>query len=94
VSGCLPGGARFASVGRGAWDDGQLLTGFVDLVAIAGDRLEVTDFKTDAPPPGSVEGIYPEYAAQVGIYAAWLPAPAPRPARTCRARPQRRAICA
>jgi ATP-dependent helicase/nuclease subunit A len=56
----------------GAWDVGQLLTGFVDLVAMDDERLDVIDFKTDAPPSDAVELAYPEYAAQVGIYAEML----------------------
>jgi ATP-dependent exoDNAse (exonuclease V) beta subunit len=56
----------------GAWGGGQLLTGFVDLVAMDGERLDVIDFKTDAPTSDAVELAYPEYAAQVGIYAELL----------------------
>jgi ATP-dependent helicase/nuclease subunit A len=31
-----------------AWEDGQLMTGYLDLVAATDDRLDVIDFKTDA----------------------------------------------
>jgi ATP-dependent helicase/nuclease subunit A len=51
-----------------AWDGGQLLGGYIDLVGAAEGRLCVIDFKTDAPPPGLVEQTYPEYAAQVRAY--------------------------
>ncbi|HVQ74332.1 MAG TPA: UvrD-helicase domain-containing protein [Candidatus Binatia bacterium] len=56
----------------GAAPGGLLLTGYIDLVAISGDRVTVIDFKTDAPPPGAVENIYPQYAAQVRAYAMLL----------------------
>jgi ATP-dependent helicase/nuclease subunit A len=57
----------------GAWDGGRLLSGFVDLVAVRGDRLDIIDFKTDAPPASvAVEQAYPEYAEQVRLYARLL----------------------
>jgi ATP-dependent helicase/nuclease subunit A len=56
----------------GAWDGGRLLSGFVDLVAVQGERLDIIDFKTDAPPAGAVEQAYPEYAGQVRLYARLL----------------------
>jgi ATP-dependent helicase/nuclease subunit A len=54
------------------WDGGRLLSGFVDLVAVQGGRLDIIDFKTDAPPAGVVEEVYPEYAGQVRMYARLL----------------------
>jgi ATP-dependent helicase/nuclease subunit A len=55
------------------WRDGTLLMGYVDLVSAAADRLDVLDFKTDAPPVGSVEAAYPEYVSQVRLYGRLLP---------------------
>jgi len=57
-----------------ALEDGQLLSGYVDLVGVSANRLDVIDFKTDAPPAGSIEESYPEYAAQVRIYGRLLDA--------------------
>jgi ATP-dependent helicase/nuclease subunit A len=48
--------------------DGTLLMGYVDLVAGSADRLDVLDFKTDAPSDGPVEVTYAEYVSQVRLY--------------------------
>jgi ATP-dependent helicase/nuclease subunit A len=56
----------------GAWDDGLLLSGYADLVAFTGDRLDVLDFKTDAPPAERVEMAFAEYVAQVRAYGRLL----------------------
>jgi ATP-dependent helicase/nuclease subunit A len=53
--------------------DGTLFVGYVDLVAATADRLDVLDFKTDAPPAGPVETAYPEYVNQVRLYGRLLP---------------------
>lgn len=58
----------------GAWNDGQLASGFIDLVGVQDGRVDVIDFKTDSPPPGPVEQTYPKYAAQVRIYGRLLAA--------------------
>jgi ATP-dependent helicase/nuclease subunit A len=58
----------------GAWEGGQLLAGYIDLVAAINGRLDVIDFKTDAPPGGAVEQAYPEYVAQVRAYGRLLEA--------------------
>jgi ATP-dependent helicase/nuclease subunit A len=47
---------------------GILVSGFIDLVAATGDRIDVIDFKTDSP------GDYPAYAAQVRSYATLVEA--------------------
>jgi ATP-dependent exoDNAse (exonuclease V) beta subunit len=52
----------------GPWTDGQLASGYIDLVAVEDGRVDIIDFKTDAPSPGPVEQTYPKYAAQVRIY--------------------------
>jgi ATP-dependent helicase/nuclease subunit A len=56
----------------GPWTDGQLVTGYIDLVAVTNSQIDVIDFKTDAPPSGPVEQTYPKYAAQVRIYGKLL----------------------
>jgi ATP-dependent exoDNAse (exonuclease V) beta subunit len=56
----------------GQWADGQLVNGYIDLVAVKDGRVDVIDFKTDMPPPGQVEQTYPKYAAQVRTYAKLL----------------------
>jgi ATP-dependent helicase/nuclease subunit A len=49
--------------------DGQLLGGYVDLLAASGDGVvTVIDFKTDAPPAGDVHVTHPAYVAQVQGY--------------------------
>ena len=57
-----------------AWESGQLLVGYIDLIGATEGILRVIDFKTDAPPPGTVELTYPEYAAQVRAYGSLLAA--------------------
>ena len=52
----------------GPWNDGQLVSGYIDLVAVEDGRVDVIDFKTDTPPSGPVEQTYPKYVAQVRIY--------------------------
>jgi ATP-dependent helicase/nuclease subunit A len=68
----------------GAWQGGRLLSGYVDLVGATSDRLDVIDFKTDAPPAGPVEEAYREYAAQVRIYGRLLEAAGLRGVRQLR----------
>jgi ATP-dependent helicase/nuclease subunit A len=58
----------------GAGEGGLLLAGYVDLLAAPPGRLDVIDFKTDAPPAGPVEASYPAYAAQVRTYGRLLAA--------------------
>ena len=58
----------------GAWEGGLLLNGYIDLVYASDGRLDVVDFKTDAPPAGSLERAYPGYAAQVRMYGRLLTA--------------------
>jgi ATP-dependent helicase/nuclease subunit A len=58
----------------GPWDGGTLLMGYADLVSATADRVDVLDFKTDAPPPGGIEDTYPEYASQVRLYGRLLQA--------------------
>ena len=49
-------------------------SGYIDLVAVTNGRVDVIDFKTDMPPPGSVEQTYPKYITQVRIYGKLLEA--------------------
>jgi len=55
-----------------AWEGGQLLSGYIDLVGANDEQVDVIDFKTDAPPEGPVERAYPEYAVQVLVYGRVL----------------------
>jgi ATP-dependent helicase/nuclease subunit A len=52
--------------------EGLLVGGYIDLVGAVDDRLDVIDFKTDAPPEDGAEHRYPAYAAQVRGYARLL----------------------
>jgi ATP-dependent helicase/nuclease subunit A len=56
----------------GEWANGQLVNGYIDLVAVKDRRVDVIDFKTDTPPAGPVEQTYPQYAAQVRTYGKLL----------------------
>jgi len=56
----------------GPWTNGQLASGYIDLVAVEDGLVDVIDFKTDTPLSGPVEQIYPKYAAQVRIYGKLL----------------------
>ena len=56
----------------GPWTDGQLASGYIDLVAVEDGRVDIIDFKTDTPPTGPVQQMYPKYAAQVRIYGKLL----------------------
>jgi ATP-dependent helicase/nuclease subunit A len=58
----------------GPWQDGVLLGGYIDLVGATDGRIDVIELKTDAPPEGAVEGIYPKYVAQVRAYGRLLDA--------------------
>jgi len=58
----------------GAWLDGQLLTGFIDLLIVDASTVTVIDFKTDAARPGALATTYPEYDAQLRLYGKLLDA--------------------
>jgi ATP-dependent exoDNAse (exonuclease V) beta subunit len=52
----------------GLTSSGDLVAGYVDLVAFVADGMVVLDFKTDVP-PDDVEGMPPRYVEQVRGYA-------------------------
>jgi hypothetical protein len=54
------------------WDGGSLLMGYVDLIGATSDCVTILDFKTDTPPAGPVDAVYPEYASQVSLYGGIL----------------------
>ncbi len=56
----------------GATPGGLLLSGYVDLVSVTSTRVDVIDFKTDAPPQGPAAETYADYAAQVRAYGRLL----------------------
>jgi ATP-dependent helicase/nuclease subunit A len=56
--------------------EGELASGFVDLIALCGDKVVVLDFKTDLPPPLSDQTTYSRYVRQIAGYAALLRASA------------------
>jgi ATP-dependent helicase/nuclease subunit A len=51
---------------------GKLLLGYLDLLAAKDDGVVVVDFKTDAPPKGTVADGYPAYVEQVREYGRIL----------------------
>jgi ATP-dependent helicase/nuclease subunit A len=53
-------------------EKGLLLQGYVDLLASKGGQVIVVDFKTDAPPKGTVAEGYPAYVEQVREYGRIL----------------------
>jgi ATP-dependent helicase/nuclease subunit A len=56
-----------------AWENGRLLSGYIDLVGATDQRLHVIDLKTDTPPQGmAVDQAYPEYVAQARAYGRLL----------------------
>jgi ATP-dependent helicase/nuclease subunit A len=54
--------------------NGQLLGGYIDLIAVTAGQITVLDFKTDAPPSDRVEDVYPDYVAQVSTYTRLIEA--------------------
>jgi ATP-dependent helicase/nuclease subunit A len=56
----------------GPGDGGRLLGGFIDLISVTPARVDVIDFKTDAPPQGAVAQAYGDYAAQLRAYGQLL----------------------
>jgi ATP-dependent exoDNAse (exonuclease V) beta subunit len=56
----------------GPMNGGLLASGYIDLVGASENRLDLIDFKTDAPPQGPVAQFYPGYVAQVRAYAQLL----------------------
>jgi ATP-dependent exoDNAse (exonuclease V) beta subunit len=57
----------------GPWTDGQVASGYIDVLSIEDSRVDVIDFKTDTPSSGPVEQTYPKYAAQVRICGVLKP---------------------
>jgi len=56
----------------GPADGGLLLSGYIDFVSATPARVDVIDFKTDAPPGGAVAQTYKDYVAQVRAYGHLL----------------------
>jgi ATP-dependent helicase/nuclease subunit A len=52
----------------GGWPAGKLISGYIDLLAVADNHWELLDFKTDEPPAGPFEQAYPQYLAQIVLY--------------------------
>ncbi len=51
---------------------GRLVSGYADLVVTRADELWVVDYKTNTPRAGVLARAYPEYAAQLRLYAHML----------------------
>jgi len=51
---------------------GQLIAGQVDRLAVGAERVVVLDYKTNRPPPATVEGVAPLYLRQMAAYRAVL----------------------
>lgn len=55
-----------------AWEGGQLISGYIDLIGVTMDSVDIVDFKTDAPPTNAMEHTYPHYLAQIRTYKTIL----------------------
>ena len=53
-----------AGVGEG----GALLVGSIDLISANGESITIVDFKTDAPPTGTLTQSMPQYLRQLEAY--------------------------
>ena len=63
------GRAEAPIVGRGPnLPDGLIINGRIDRMRITEDTVWIIDYKTDRPPPRTVEGVAPPYLAQMGAY--------------------------
>lgn len=51
---------------------GVQISGRIDRLVVASDRVLVVDYKTNRPAPETVEGVDPAYVAQMAAYAAVL----------------------
>jgi ATP-dependent exoDNAse (exonuclease V) beta subunit len=58
----------------GAGENGTLAVGYVDLIGLNRDRIDLIDFKTDPPPSGALATSYPAYVAQLRSYERLLAA--------------------
>jgi ATP-dependent exoDNAse (exonuclease V) beta subunit len=63
---------EYAVAGR--WGEGEIISGYIDLISVAENCIDVIDFKTDLPPSGNVESAFPEYVAQIRAYGRLLSA--------------------
>jgi ATP-dependent helicase/nuclease subunit A len=63
----VPVVARF-----GAGEDARELSGQIDRLAVLDDALLVLDYKTNRPPPATLEEVAPGYIAQLAAYRAAL----------------------
>ena len=51
---------------------GRLLAGQVDRLLVAADRVQLIDYKTNRPPPGTAAEVSPAYLRQMAAYRALL----------------------
>ena len=52
--------------------EGEMLLGYVDLVAVRDGKLIIIDFKSDQPPKSGSAAEFPQYVKQVKLYGALL----------------------
>lgn len=50
----------------------RTVSGQLDRLVVTGDKVLIIDYKTNRPPPKSVEGVSPIYLRQMGLYARVL----------------------
>lgn len=60
----------------GQWTDGQLVSGYIDLVAVEDGRVDVIDFKTDTPIAGAMSKPTPIMPRKSGFTESCLKPPA------------------
>ena len=51
---------------------GLIVSGQIDRLVVTADRIRVIDFKTNRPPPRTVDAVPPIYIEQMAAYAALL----------------------
>jgi ATP-dependent helicase/nuclease subunit A len=54
------------------WEDAPWVSGRVDRLVVTRDEVHIVDFKSDRPPPESVEGVELAYRAQLAAYGDLL----------------------
>jgi len=69
-----PGSRAEVAIAGGAavLPPGLSLSGRIDRLVVAADRVLIVDFKTNRPAPARIEDVDPAYIAQMGAYSAML----------------------
>ncbi|MHA1597285.1 MAG: PD-(D/E)XK nuclease family protein, partial [Alphaproteobacteria bacterium] len=52
--------------------DGRVVSGRIDRLLVTDDEIRIIDYKTNRPPPDSVDGVAPDYLSQMATYRQLL----------------------